>query len=160
MSPSIPQVGSIQVATMHGMKTLILVLSLILAGAALAEGPSPAAAREIQQLFTALQGSKCEFYRNGTWYDADKAAEHLHRKYDYLLGKGQVASAESFIDLAATRSSMSGKPYLVRCGNAQPVPSRDWFNGKLKQLRARSAVAGNPPEPHALHGGLVRLALR
>ena len=130
---------------MHGMKILVLVFSLVFARAALAEGPPPAAAREIAQLFSALQDSKCEFYRNGTWYEADKAVEHLQRKYDYLLGKGQVTSTESFIDLAATRSSLSGKSYLVRCGNAQPVPSKDWFTGKLKQLRARPAAAGIHP---------------
>ena len=44
---------------------------------------------------------------------------------------------------AATESSVSGKPYLVRCGGAQPVPSQSWFNDKLKDLRAHAAGAGN-----------------
>ena len=122
------------------MRILITTL-LIVSRLALAESPSPATNREIDQLFAALQGSGCEFNRNGSWYDAQKATEHLHRKYDYLLSKGLVTTTESFIERAATGSSVSGKPYLVRCGGAQPVPSRSWFGDKLKDLRAHAAGA-------------------
>jgi len=123
------------------MKTLIAIL-LTVSGLAFAKGPSPATSHEIDHLFAALQGSGCEFSRNGSWYDAQKATEHLHRKYDYLLRKGLVTTAESFIERAATESSLSGKPYLVRCGGAQPVPSKSWFNDKLEDLRARSSGTG------------------
>jgi hypothetical protein len=125
---------------LHAMKTLITTL-LLASGLALAESPSPAS-HEIDQLFAALQGSGCEFGRNGSWYDAQKATEHLHRKYDYLLRKGLVTTTESFIERAASGSSVSGKPYLVRCGGAQAVPSKSWFNDKLKDLRARSSGTG------------------
>jgi len=123
------------------MKTLITIL-LLASGLALADTPSPATSHEIDQLFAALKSSGCEFSRNGSWYDAQKATEHLHRKYDYLLKKGLVTTTESFIERAATESSVSGKPYLVRCGGAQPVPSRSWFDDKLKDLRAHAAGAG------------------
>ena len=123
------------------MKTLIATF-LMVSGLAFAEGPSPATSHEIDQLFAALKSSGCEFSRNGSWYDAPKATEHLHRKYDYLLKKGLVTTTESFIERAATESSVSGKPYLVRCGGAQPVPSRSWFDDKLKDLRAHAAGAG------------------
>ena len=124
------------------MKTLIAIL-FVISGLASAEGPSAATSREIDQLFAALQDSGCEFSRNGSWYDAQKATEHLHRKYDYLLKKGLVTTTESFIEGAATESSLSGKPYLVRCGGAQPVPSKSWFNDRLKDLRVRDSGAGN-----------------
>ena len=94
---------------------------------------SPAA--EIDQLFRALETSGCTFSRNGTWYSAEEASKHLHRKYDYLQDKGQAKTAESFIELAASKSSMSGKPYLVRCGSSAPVESRSWFLRKLAQIR-------------------------
>lgn len=122
------------------MKSLIAIL-LMVSRLAFAEGPSAATSREIDQLFAALQGSGCEFSRNGSWYDAQKATEHLHRKYDYLLKKGLVTNAESFIERVATGSSVSGKPYLVRCGGAQAVPSKSWFNDKLNDLRAHAAGA-------------------
>lgn len=96
------------------------------------------AAGEIGQLFKALETSGCQFNRNGTWHDARKASEHLHRKYAYLRKKGRAESAESFIDLAASESSMSGKPYLVRCGSTAPVRSKPWFLGKLAEIRGRA----------------------
>jgi hypothetical protein len=123
------------------MKILVATM-LMISRVAFAEGPSAATSREIDQLFAALQGSGCDFSRNGSWYDAQKATEHLHRKYDYLLRKGLVTTTESFIERAATESSLSGKPYLVRCGGAQPEPSKSWFNDKLKDLRARSSGTG------------------
>lgn len=117
------------------MKIALLTAALLMPIAALAQAPSPATAREIGQLFTALEQSGCEFSRNGSWYGAAKASEHLQRKYDYLRERGMVPSTETFIELAATKSSMSGKPYEVRCGQAAPVPSRTWFNDRLRELR-------------------------
>jgi hypothetical protein len=104
-------------------------------GTAHAQAPSAAAQQEIEQLFTALQQSQCEFQRNGSWYDAGKATEHLRQKYDYLLKKKLAPTTEAFIERAATQSSLSGKPYQVRCGQAQAVPSKQWFEQQLKALR-------------------------
>jgi hypothetical protein len=115
----------------------LLVLPMLWS-AAMPQAPSPAAG-EIAQLFLALRKSGCEFSRNGSWYNAEQAGKHLQRKYDYLLKKGLATSAESFIDLAASESSTTGKPYLVRCGSAQPVPSRSWFTTQLQELRRRPA---------------------
>ena len=116
------------------MKFKALLLSILLPLSATGQN----APSEINQLFRALEASGCSFNRNGSWYNASEASAHLHRKYDYLAKKGLAKSAESFIDLAASKSSMSGKPYLVRCGTAAPVESRSWFLGKLAQLRQTS----------------------
>ena len=113
------------------MKTKALLLAALLSLPALAQTTSS----EISQLFKALETSGCEFNRNGSWYSSQKASEHLHRKYDYLLKKGLATSPESFIDLAASKSSMSGKAYLVRCGKSAPVQSKAWFLNKLAELR-------------------------
>lgn len=91
--------------------------------------------KEIARLFTLLESSKCEFNRNGAWYSAGEASAHLHRKYAYLQKKRALTTTESFIERAATRSSVSGKPYLVRCGNAAPIPSKLWFSRKLDLIR-------------------------
>ena len=116
------------------MKIKALLITALLPVSAFAQTPSS----EIGQLFKALETSGCEFNRNGSWYTAQKASEHLHRKYDYLLEKGQVKSTESFIDLGASKSSMSGKAYLVRCGKASPVETKSWFLAKLAQIRQGS----------------------
>lgn len=97
--------------------------------------PTESAAAEIDHLFAYLGSSGCTFNRNGTWYSAAQAVEHLHGKYDYLLRKGLVTTAESFVDQAASRSSMSGKPYLVRCGSAKPIESGPWFHAELTRYR-------------------------
>ena len=117
------------------MKIAFLTFLLLISSAAFAQSPSPATTQEVGQLFVALKQSKCEFFRNGSWYDAQKASEHLQRKYEYLLKKGLVTSTEAFIELAATKSSMSGKPYQVRCGKAPAQSSQSWFTSKLKALR-------------------------
>ena len=100
-----------------------------------AQPPAAATQKEIEQLFAALQQSQCQFQRNGTWYDAAKATDHLRQKYDYLLKRDLVPSTELFIERAATQSSVSGKPYQVRCGQSAPVTSKQWFDAQLKALR-------------------------
>jgi hypothetical protein len=117
------------------MKIAFIAVVLLIASAASAQAPSSATTHEVGQLFAALRQSNCQFSRNGTWYNAQNASEHLQRKYDYLLKKKLVTSTESFIELAATKSSMSGKAYQVRCGKAAPVSSQSWFTSKLRELR-------------------------
>ena len=108
---------------------------LFLFGIASAQTPATATSREITSLFTTLQASGCEFNRNGSWYNATKASEHLKRKYDYLVKKNLVDSTESFIARAATESSMSGKAYQVRCPGKAAVDSKAWFQDQLLNYR-------------------------
>lgn len=103
--------------------------------------PASAAVRaEIDALLDRLASSGCEFNRNGSWYPAADAKSHLLRKLDYFERKGALASTEQFIELGASASSSSGRPYLVKCGNAAPVPSRDWLVATLASLRAGSRI--------------------
>ncbi len=103
--------------------------------------PSPAAKKEIGQLMDALSRSGCQFQRNGNWYGAAEARAHLQRKYDYLLKKGKVDTAEQFIRRAASESSMSGRAYRVECQGREQDASA-WFDGQLQKLRHTAAPAG------------------
>jgi hypothetical protein len=114
-------------------KTAATLLALCCALAAAA--PSPARP-EIDALLARLQASGCSFNRNGTWYGAADARKHLLRKLEYLEDRDLVRTSEQFIERAGSGSSMSGKPYLVRCGGAAPVESRVWLGNELKALRA------------------------
>lgn len=96
----------------------------------------PAAQGEIEGLLSQLAASGCQFKRNGSWHTAEEAQAHLHRKLDYLVDRGAVASTEQFIERAATKSSISGKPYQVQCNNQAPVASSRWLRRELKVLRA------------------------
>ena len=91
--------------------------------------------KEIVHLLAYLEDSNCEFNRNGTWYSTYKAVKHIEKKYRYYMKKGLINSAEQFIDRAAARSSMSGKSYLVRCGDSGPVESSTWLTQELKRFR-------------------------
>ena len=116
--------------------TLFGILILLTMSCALAEPPA-STKLEIDYLFSELKTSGCEFNRNGTWYSAAEASAHLNKKYDYLKKKNAVSTTEDFIDNAATKSSMSGEPYFVRCKDASRVESAIWFKDTLKKFRKK-----------------------
>ena len=119
------------------MKPIAFIALLSLLTMLPAQAEPPAAARqEIAHLLDYLKSSGCRFNRNGSWHDAGKAAGHLQDKVDYLVKRDLIASGEDFIARAATQSSMSGKPYQVRCGDAAPVPSATWLKAELAKYRA------------------------
>lgn len=104
-----------------------------MAAAAAAPVGSPGA--EVESLLTMLGTSQCQFYRNGSWHGGQEAESHLRMKYDYMLRKGSLTSADQFIDEVATRSSLSGEPYAVRCGAEPPQPSATWLKSRLQARR-------------------------
>jgi len=101
----------------------------------LAAEPSLSAKIEVEQLLTRLAVSGCQFQRNGTWHSATDARAHLERKYQYLLDKQLLSTAEDFVSLAATKSSASGELYLVKCGAQEQLPSATWMATQLKEVR-------------------------
>jgi Family of unknown function (DUF5329) len=92
--------------------------------------------RRERALISGLGGSGCVFERNGRWYDAKAAQAHLRKKYDYLRKRELAATAELFIERGASNSSISGKPYRVRCGDASAVSAARWFGLRLRELRS------------------------
>jgi hypothetical protein len=123
------------------MKPIALALALLLSFGAAHAAPTPAVRAEIVHLVGYLKASGCQFNRNGSWHDAGKAAQHLERKFDYLVKRELVGSGEDFIARAASESSLTGKPYQVRCGAAAPVASASWLGAELAKYRA----ARRPP---------------
>jgi Family of unknown function (DUF5329) len=114
------------------LAALLAVLTLIAQA-----GSLPANARvEIEAMLTALKSSGCQFNRNGTWHSGAEAQAHLTKKLTYLVDKNLINSAEEFIALGASTSSVSGKPYQVRCGAAPALDSKLWLLDQLKALRA------------------------
>jgi hypothetical protein len=110
-------------------------LAALLPLTAQATPPSAASHQEIEHLIVHLRNSGCEFQRNGSWFDSKQAADHLRKKYDYLLRKDLVATAEDFITRAGTESSMSNTPYQVRCADQLAQPSAIWLQAELKRYR-------------------------
>ena len=75
------------------------------------------------------------FVRNGSEYKADAAVKHLLRKYD--CAKDDLKTAGDFIIHCASRSSLSGKPYLVIYKNGKKENSQDFLFRLLKDFDAK-----------------------
>ncbi len=113
---------------------LALIVALNILPAAWAAAP-PVAQIEINHLLGLIEQSGCEFFRNGTWYDAQRAQAHLRAKYAVLVVNDQIKTAEDFINKAASNSSSSGQPYQIRCGGGAAMTSNQWFGAALARLR-------------------------
>jgi Family of unknown function (DUF5329) len=112
---------------------------IVLVGAPATTAPSTSVPEDIQYLLDAIERSGCEFYRNGSWYDAAEARSHLASKYREVDKRQPVRSAQDFIDWVGTRSSMSDEPYRVRCPGSDAMTSAEWFRRALER-RPPSAV--------------------
>jgi hypothetical protein len=123
----------------------VLGLSLSLARMPAAHADPPALANEeVSFLLTTMGGSGCQFYRNGSWYDARAAEAHLRAKYARLAAGTRSVTADVFIDQAATRSSLTGLAYGVRCGQSPVISSNSWLHDLLTHYRA-ARTPGAPP---------------
>jgi len=103
--------------------------------------PPAVAQTEIDYLLGFIASSGCEFYRNGSWYDSKKAQAHLRYKYEMLAARDQINTAEDFIEKAATKSSLSGRPYELRCSGGESVATHQWLVDVLARYRKYGAAA-------------------
>ena len=60
-----------------------------------------------------------KFIRNGSEYTWKEAAAHLRMKLNNIGDK--VRTADDFIKLCASKSYLSGKPYIIRTSNGNTV---------------------------------------
>jgi hypothetical protein len=105
---------------------------------------------EVTFLLEYVGQSGCDFHRNGTWHDAKRAREHLRYKYESLRAAGRIGTADEFIDGAATKSSLSGRPYLIRCPGGATVTSNEWLRVALVRYRLQGAPRAARDAPRAL----------
>ena len=92
--------------------------------------------QEIQLLIQAVGTSGCDFIRNGKRHDSQAAVEHMQLKYK--RGKRYATTAENFIDRLASKSSFSGKPYLIVCQDSGEHTASDWLHAALRVQRAKN----------------------
>ena len=91
------------------------------------------AAVEIDYLINAVSESGCNFVRNDKEHTSREAADHLQMKA--RRGKRYYDTTEEFIDRIASKSSWSGKPYLIQCDDRPAVAAIDWFTRALAEYR-------------------------
>ena len=90
--------------------------------------------QEINQLIQAVEQSGCTFHRNGKAHDAQDGADHLRLK---LKRGGKYAdTAEHFIERLASKSSWTGKPYMIELPNGKQQTMQSWLEAELAKIRA------------------------
>jgi hypothetical protein len=132
--------------------TSALMLSFMLLGfwPAAHAAPPAIAVQEINYLLDFVDRSGCQFFRNGGWYDSHGAKSHLRTKYDFLVARDRIRSAEDFIEQAASKSSLSGKDYQIQCQGGPVVTSGSWLRTALTAYRASGGQgAGSKTSPTA-----------
>ncbi|MBD3671137.1 MAG: DUF5329 domain-containing protein [Gammaproteobacteria bacterium] len=91
--------------------------------------------REVDYLLEYVAQTDCTIIRNGTRHDADEAVSHIQQKYEYF--RDRIDSTESFIEYAASRSTLSGRDYQVDCPGQAIQTTSQWLRDALSAYRAQ-----------------------
>ncbi len=114
------------------MKTVLLsFLALLSLASGMVFAQVPAEAAKIRYLIASVETLEgAQFLRNGSVYDAKAAADHLRLK---LRTAGDwVKTAEDFIRLCGSRSSLSGETYRIRLADGTIIDAEVFFRNRLK----------------------------
>ena len=90
---------------------------------------------EIQHLMEFIGTTDCTFIRNGKEYDGLQAHNHIAGKYERV--KQRIKTAEDFILKIASRSSLSGRNYMIRCLDEE-LDCERWLLDELMTYRNRN----------------------
>ena len=90
---------------------------------------------EIDHLMEYIENSVCIFVRNGKDYSPKVAVQHIKKKYNHYRKK--ITTTEEFVKLCASKSSMSNKPYKIKCPGRPLLESQDWFLKELARIRKK-----------------------
>jgi hypothetical protein len=113
------------------MRQFLALLMLSFGALTHASSPPSLEAAKIEYLIASIESLQgAQFIRNGIAYDSKAAAEHLRLK---LRATGsRVATAEDFIRLCASVSSVTGTPYQIRFSDGHTVTSEMYLRQKLE----------------------------
>ncbi len=89
--------------------------------------------QKIEQLIGSIENlAHARFQRNGSYYTAKAAADHLRMKWK--KAGGRIRTARDFIDKIASASSMTGKPYTIRWDDGNEIATSQYLYGQLEKL--------------------------
>ena len=89
-------------------------------------------ASQIDSLILTIEDSGCHFIRNGKTYTPAESVAHIKKKYNYF--EDDIDSIDKFIELSASKSMISGKPYYVMCDDKERQVSATWLTMKATEL--------------------------
>ena len=88
--------------------------------------------KKIEFLIASIENLKgAKFIRSGSEYDGKAAAAHLRMKLQ--KAGGNVQSADDFIRLCASKSYITGKPYMISSSDGKTIKAEEYFREKLKE---------------------------
>ena len=87
----------------------------------------------IDYLLDYVAKSDATFIRNGQTHTPTEAVNHIKAKYEHF--KSEITTPEDFIRLSASKSLLTGQPYLVRTADGKEMHLSDWLTEALKQHR-------------------------
>ena len=115
------------------VRTSLVIASLLLL-TAISSGLPAADRAKIEQLITVVEHlDSAHFVRNGKAYGSATAARFLRGKWKDR--EATVHSVDDFINNVATRSSTTGRPYLIRFDDGREVPTATFFRAELAKSK-------------------------
>ncbi len=91
--------------------------------------------KKIEFLIASVENLKgAKFIRSGSEYDGKAAASHLRMKLQ--KAGGNVQSADDFIRLCASKSYITGDPYMIRSSDGKSIKSEEYLREKLKEYNS------------------------
>lgn len=90
----------------------------------------------IKFLLDYVAKSDATFIRNGQTHTPQEAADHIKAKYEHF--KNEIKTPEDFIRLSASKSLLSGQPYLVRTKDRQEMRLDAWLTTALKAHQSQA----------------------
>ncbi len=99
------------------------------------ESHSSSYTAEIERVINYIQHSDCLFFRNGKTYSSQQAASHL--RFKLSRSKGKNLTTEQFIATLASKSSITKKPYHIKCAKQSKTIARQWLLDHLSNFRSQ-----------------------
>ena len=97
--------------------------------------------KAVHHLISRVAASDLTFVRNSDQFTGKEAADHMQKKYAYFRDK--IKTPEDFIELCATRSLLSGKPYLVINEKGAMISTNEWLRTEL--VAYQNGITGKFP---------------
>ncbi|MCC9137958.1 DUF5329 family protein [Pontibacter silvestris] len=89
--------------------------------------------QKIEQLIQFIRSmNDATFIRNGNEHSCKEAADHLQAKWH--KHSDRIKDADDFIEHLASKSSMSGEPYLIRFADGKTHKSADILHTELNKI--------------------------
>ncbi|EMY76544.1 hypothetical protein LEP1GSC060_2619 [Leptospira weilii serovar Ranarum str. ICFT] len=116
------------------MSNMIYCLVFLFSFSIVADGTSDFR-NDLNLLMGTLESCECKFIRNGVEHDPKEARVHMERKLK--AADGRIQTIPEFIDSIGSKSSVSGKSYLVKFADGKTKESGPWLKEKWEEIVQR-----------------------